>query len=229
MPLTLAQYRARIAQALVDVSNNNYATGALDEALKKARDEYSMFAPLDAESLITLPGDGRTIALNELSGLLAVTQIWWPYNSLLDDDDNEAANLVKGVKLRFDDAQPIVQLKTTGNAQPQTDDEAYVWWTKPHTIQDLDSASVTTFPAPHESAIVLAAAGYAAIGRAADRIDEFNLDQRNPGNLLTWGNTQLAQWRAWLAAIRAGRPAGGTETFGAGWARDDWDSQQSTF
>jgi hypothetical protein len=229
MPSTLAQFRTRIAQALVDTGNTNYATGALDEALRTALDEYTQAAPLGSESLVTLPGVGRTIALNELTGLLNVIQIWWPYDSLLDDDENEAANQVKGFALRFDDARPIVQLKTKNNSQPQTDDETLVWWTAPHTIQDLSSASITTMPAPHESGLVAGAAAYAAIARAIDRADEFNLDLKNPLNLASWGERQLARFNQWLALLRAQGARSGTESFGPGWPTDTWDHQEPTW
>ncbi len=221
---TLTQFRTRIAQTLVDVSNVNYATGALDEALRTALHEYTLVAPLTAESLLTLPGVGRTIALDSLTALIAVQEIWWPYDSLEDDDTNQAANLVIGFRLRFDNALPVILITTAHNEQPQVDDEIYVWWTQPATIQDLDSAAATTLPTAHESGLVIGASAYAAISRSIDRVDEFNLDPRNPNNLHGWGAAQLNRFQLWLTRFKAASPRAPAATYGHPWRLDKWDS-----
>ena len=223
MPSTLAQFRTRISQALLDTSNVNFAIAAIDEALQTALDDYTGAAPFSNEALLTLPGAGRTIALDSITGLLAVTQIWWPYDSLKDDDVNDAANLVDGFVLRFDDARPIVQLKIrSGSGAPVLNDEIYVWYTKPHTIQNLASSAITTVVATHESGLVTGASGYAALARAIDITETYN-QRRAQAEIESWGLRQLATFRAWLAIVHTAAPVGRTKVFGTGWQLDKWD------
>lgn len=221
MPSTLAQFRARIAQALVDTGNTNYATGLLDESLRTALHEYSQAYPLTNDTVIVLPGDGREIALNNVSGLLAVTQVWWPYDS--DSDEEWPPNQVAGFRVYWDDARPVLFLSKLDGDQPQQDDELRLWYTTLHTIQDLDSASTTSIDGDHESNLVQGAAALAALSRALDRADEFNLDPKNPINLLNWGNERLKDYRAWLRELRA-RPSRSAPPWPAkGWSLDKWD------
>lgn len=172
MPSTLAQLEAQVAALLMDSGNAIFSTSVIDAALRMALSEYSDAAPLAMETVLTLPGDGREIALSSLSGLVNVTEAWWPFDS---DATSETwpPNRVRGFRLWWDDASPVLFLDLDDGAsgvhssEPQGDDEIRIWYTKPHTIQNLDSASTTTV-GEHESLIVRGAAGLACLGRAAD-------------------------------------------------------------
>jgi len=223
MPLTLAQLEARVALRVKDPTNVIYSTTDLDDALRLALHDYSRVSPLTAETLLTLPGDGRTIALNNVTDLLSVSEVWWPYDSTLDEDENEAANQVRGFFLRWDDAQPIVVLSTIGNASPQTDDEAYLWYTKPHTVQNLDSASTTTLHAHHETMLAVGAAGYAASSEALDQVGSVHIDPKEVDYLKAWGEAQLRAWRDFLETVRAVSARGGKPWAAKGWSLDKWD------
>jgi hypothetical protein len=93
---TLAQLEARVAARLVDSSNAVYSTATIDEALRTALADYSAALPLAAETYITLPGKGREVALNSLANLIAVLDVWWPF-----DPDTEVwpPNQVAGFRL----------------------------------------------------------------------------------------------------------------------------------
>ena len=103
--------------------------------------------------MITLPGDGREIALSDLTGLTEVTQVWWPYDF---DAASETwpPNKVKGWRLWWDDAQVVLFLDIIDGSQPQTDEEVRIWYVIPHTIQDVDSADSTTIQDAHITKIV---------------------------------------------------------------------------
>src|SRR5262249_40638212 len=104
---TLAQLEARVAARLVDGSNAVYSTATLDEALRTALADYSAAFPAAAETYLTLPGDGREVALSSLTGLMAVLDVWWPF-----DPDSEAwpPNQVAGFRVWWDDGQPVLFL-----------------------------------------------------------------------------------------------------------------------
>jgi hypothetical protein len=69
----LATYRTRILQSLQDTGSAIWSTDAIDEAVRYALHAYNLVLPLEKTSVISLPGDGREIALDGLAGLMAVT------------------------------------------------------------------------------------------------------------------------------------------------------------
>lgn len=221
MPSTLAQLEARVAGVLFDPTVAVWTTAVIDESIRQALGQYQQAAPLTAEALLTLPGDGRTIALNEVTGLLNVTRVWWPYDSAEDDDTNRAANLVTGFNLRFDDGQPIVDIASID--QPQTDDELYLWYTKPHTIQNLDSGSTTSLPADHESIIVLGACAYACFSRATDLNETAGLNTSSTPNYGALGSWYMERFQLALAKVRSPGKGNAGPAFGAAWKLDQWD------
>lgn len=220
---TLAQLQARVAARLVDAANSVFSTATLDEALRSALSDYTAAAPLTAETVITLPGAGREIALNNVTGLSGVTDVWWPYDTAAAvADEVWPPNRVRGFRVWWDDAQPVLFLESFEGAQPQPDDELRLWYTRPHTIQNLDSAAVTTLPAHHESALVTGAAGYAALSENVDQIGALHLDPTESAELRRWGSARLAEFQHFLATVRAAAPAPGP-AFAAGWRMDRYE------
>ncbi len=217
---TLAQLEARLAARLVDVSNAVFAVTTLDEALRAALSEYTAAAPLGMETVLTLPGDGREIALNGVDGLIAVTDAWWPYDS--DGAEVWPPNRVRGFRLWWDDAQPVLSLESDRSGQPQAGDELRLWYTRAHTIQNLDGGALTTLPAHHESALVTGAAGYAALSENVDQIGALHFDPTETAELRRWGTARLAEYHSFLNTLRPTAPAAGP-AFGAGWVLDRYE------
>ena len=220
---TLAQIRDRVEQMLVDPANAIYATGLLDECITQALDEYSHANPLGAETFITLPGDGREIAIDSLTGLINVTEVWWPTDSTASSE-TWPPNRVLGWRLWWDDARPVLFLDTVEQDQPQTDDEVRIWYTKRQTIENLDSATVTSLPGEAESLIVLGAAGHAAMARAEDLIEVAGTDLYQVGVLATWGTKKLNEFRKRLATLQRESSRRGTSYLRSSWILDKWDS-----
>lgn len=218
---TLAQLEARVAARLGDPTNAVYTTASIDEALRSALAEYQTVAPLTAETVITLPGDGREIALSGVSGLLTVSEVWWPYDSSASSE-TWPPNQVKGFRLWFDDAQPLLFLNTINANQPQQSDELRLWYTKAQTIQNLDSAAVTTPPTTHETGLVTGAAAYAALANASAQIGSVRLDPDEVSELEKFALARMLEFRAWLVTIKAAAPTHG-EPFGPGWQLDKWE------
>lgn len=228
MALTLAQYEARVSALLMDTANTIWPTATLDECLRLALHEYSDASPLQFETVITLPGDSREIALAALTGLEMVSDVWWPYDSAATTE-TWPPNRVRGWRLYWDDLQPVLYLETEDDAQPQLNDELRLWYSKIRTIQNLDSASITTVQAEHESWLVLGAAGHAAFARATDLAETAGVSAVSTPNLAALGSRWLKEFRRDLDSLRGAAVVGGPggPAFGAGWRMDRWDLQGS--
>jgi hypothetical protein len=206
---------------LMDTGNAIWSTDVIDEGLRQALDQYNYVNPLTMESVITLPGDGREIALSDLTGLLYVTNVWWPYDSAASSE-TWPPNKVRGFRLWWDDLQAVLFLEIEEGSQPKTDDEVRVWYAKRQVIQDLDSGDATTIRGDHESLVVLGGAGHAAMSRTIDLIETAGTDLYQVGVLGTWGQRKLREFNSQLKLIQRGRARTGP-SWGVGWELDKWD------
>ena len=220
--LTVADLRSRVSVLLMDVSSDIWDDDTIDEALQQALAEYGRARPLGVETVITLPGDSREIALDGLSGLQQVSGVWWPY----DTTDGEAwpPNKVKGFTLWWDDGRPVLFLDVLDGAQPQQDDELRIWYSSAPEMAGLAGATVTTLPAWHETLIVNGAAGHAAMSQVADLVETAGTDTYAVVVLGTFGRAQLKQYRFDLDKLRAGEARSGA-SWGPGWGLDKWDDR----
>src|SRR5436309_13301084 len=124
---TLAQLEARVSARLVDATNAVFSLATIDEALRSALSDYTEACPLTSETYITTPAAGREIALSGVSGFLALTNVWWPF-----DPDTEVwpPNQVGGWRVWWDDAQPLLILSSKTGSQPAASDNVRLWYTK---------------------------------------------------------------------------------------------------
>lgn len=215
---TLAQLRTRVSLWLKDSSNIAWSAGEIDDAIRQALDEYSQVFPLHMETAITLPSDGREIALDGLPGLegiSAVLEVWWPYSTT---EAYWPPNQVAGWRTWWDDSRMVLFLNTAGAGEPQAGDEVRIWYARQHTIQDLDSADATSLPPGGEGLIVEGAAGFAALSGGINRSEVLDLEQ-----VRKWGEIRLQAFRAELERIRRREARSQGQPFGAGWKLDRWD------
>jgi hypothetical protein len=221
---TLVQLEARVAARLADAGGALWALSITDEALRSALSDYSSALPLASETYITLPGAGREIAIDSLTGLIAVLDVWWPF-----DPNTEVwpPNQVAGFRVWWDDARPVLLLASKSGNQPQLNDNLRLWYTKPQTIANLDSAAITTVFPNHESALVTGAAGYAANMALVNQMSSVQVEVGQVPALHQWAAQRLADWHAFLAAIAANSPSFGPP-FGDGWGIDKWDTGRSS-
>ncbi len=116
---------SRVLQLLSDTTPATFTTGQVDESIQRALDEYSQYNPMQGETLLDLPGDGWEIALNNVTGLLRVMAVHWPYDSTAAEEEQEE-NKVTHWFLWWDDAQPIITVVTSDSSMPVEDDEVRV-------------------------------------------------------------------------------------------------------
>jgi len=217
----LAGIRDRVEVMLMDTGNAIYDAGTIDEALRLALDQYNYVNPLTMETVITLPGDGREIALSDLTGLVKVIDVWWPYDSDASSE-NWPPNRVRGFAVWWDDNQAVLFLDILQGSQPKTDEEVRVWYSKRQTIEDLDAASTTTLIGEHESLVVLGAAGHAAMSRTADLVETANTDLYQVGLLGTWGQRKIREFNTLLKQVQRESARSG-RAWRTGWSLDKWD------
>ena len=211
---TLAQLRTRVLLVLLDTASAIFTADLVDDSLRQVLHSYTLVNPLTNETVIVLPGEGREIALDALTNLRFVLDVWWPYDSLSPYE--WPPNRVKGYRLDWDDARPVLNLYQIVGNEPQTDDEVRIWYATPQTIQDLDSASVTTVLAEHESHLVNAAAGQAAMSRSLDLVETAGTDLYQVSILATWGANKLRLFNTWLDSLRQANVRLGP-AWGSGW------------
>jgi hypothetical protein len=226
MTRTLAQFQSRLAAFLMDEANAVWPTTSLDESLRQALNEYSEANPLSMESVLTVPAAGREIALDGLSGLQQVTEIWWPYDSAASAQ-GWPPNRPRGWRLWWDDARAVLLLDADAGAEPQAGDEVRVWYTAGQRIQDLDGADATTVCAEHESLVVLGAAAYACWSRSVDQTETAATAAVSTPNYAALALRFLKLFRARLQEIRSGHGQVRGASFGPGWRLDRWDSAGS--
>jgi hypothetical protein len=218
----LAGIRDRVEQMLMDTGNAIFTADLIDEGLRQALDQYNLVNPLNMEAVITLPGDGREVALSGLTGLLYVIDLWWPYDSDASEE-TWPPNRVRGWRVWWDDNQAVVFLEIAEGSQPQTNEEMRIWYTKRQTIQDLDSADSTTIRGDHESLLVLGGAAHAAMSRTVDLVEVANTDLYQVAMLGTWGQRKLREFQAELKKLQRSSVLRG-RAWGTGWSLDKWDT-----
>lgn len=214
--MELSEYRTRIARYLQDTAAVTWNDDELDDGLRFALREFSEYAPLHAETLITCPAAGREIALDSIDGLFGITKVWWPYDSTAEA---WPPNQVVGWQLLWDDARPVLFFSKLAGGEPQLDDEIRIWYIKRHTVNGLDGQVVTTIIPNHEEMIVIGAAGYASQSKALSlglSIDRDRLD--------TWGYRRISDFRRHLSRLDNQETRSG-EPWGGGWRLDKWDNQ----
>jgi hypothetical protein len=218
---TLAELRDRIEVMLQDTGNAIWDTDVIDEGIRQALDQYNLVNPLTMETVITLPGDGREIALSGITGLLYVLNVWWPYDS---DAATETwpPNRVRGWRVWWDDNQAVLFLEIIEGSQPQTNEEVRIWYAKRQTIENLDSGSTTTIRGDHESLIVLGGAGHAAMSRTVDLVEVSGTDLYQVGILGTWGQRKIREFQAALRNLQREQTKRGPSWL-SGWSLDKWD------
>lgn len=216
----LAAIRDRIEVMLQDTGNAIWDSGVIDEGIRQALDQYDLVNPKHMEEVITLPGDGREIALSGVTGLLSVLDVWWPYDTT--GAEEWPPNRVRGWRLWWDDNQAVLFLEIKDSSQPKADDDLRLWYAKRQTIKDLDSADTTTLRGDHESIIVLGAAGHAAMSRTVDLIEVVGTDLYQVGILGTWGQRKLREFQSELKKLQRAQARRGPSWL-SGWSLDKWD------
>jgi hypothetical protein len=210
----LETLRDRIEALLTDASNVEWSTGELDNALRLALYELSSVLPVRASATIDAVADTWEYSVASISGLVAVVEVWYPYLSTI-------RSLRQPHPVRFRMVSDGVLL-LEGVESPDSSYDLRVFYDKVQTLTGLDSASATTLGDAEKAALVIGAAGYAAIGKARDVTNEVTIGVGVPAVLEKWGKSRLTEFEERIVALAAAANAGEDSRVGWG-AVDKWD------
>ncbi len=183
---TLSDIRDRVEARLQDASNERWSTDDLDEAIRTALEQYSKYQPQHALGTVNISTAGREIDISSLTGLLRVEKVWWDYDST---DPTYPPNY------RQFEVWPGDILFIDDRSEPAAGDVVRVWYTKMHTIEDLDSAGSTTIPVDDEGTIVTGACHFAAQIRSAELAESLTAHKDVVNNLRKYASEQGTNFR----------------------------------
>lgn len=211
----LAEYRTSILASLLD-TGTKYSTTTLDEALRRALNDYTRAFPDFTTADITLTSSGRRVVLTSQTDLITILWCLHPYDSTLTDIYSRARedyvlNWVGGV--------PVLFFK--GNPLPKSGDHVYIEYARPQKVKDLDSASATTVRLDHKAILVAGAAGFAALIRSQMLNEEWGGLPGQMPNLSQWGSTTVKYFHDQLVIIR--QELNLNPFTASKWKLDDWD------
>jgi len=189
----LADLRELVESDLVDAGNVTWSTAELDRAIRQALQRYSLVRPWQAIATINA-ADGREYSLAALTGLIDVEAVWWPYDAADTDAlpawcdfelwNNNTVLFLKSAECPAADAHPL-----------------RVFYTRMHTIKDLDGAATSTYFEEDEEMLVLGAVAYAAVQQARYTVDAVNASARTPEHFMSWARARMDEFEAALVRL----------------------------
>jgi hypothetical protein len=186
----LATLRDHVESLLKDAPNTLWTTAELDDALRRALQRYSALRPRELVTTLTLAAAGREVSLAGVSGLLRPLRVWWPYTA--SEPEYPPAWIrwdILGAATLFLDVP----------GEPQAGDVVRLFYATLHTIDGLDGAAATTLAPDDEETVVLGAAGYAALARAAYATEAVTLSGETATRWRTWAEARLADFELRIA------------------------------
>jgi hypothetical protein len=170
---TLATLEARVRNLLsgsVPALLARWALVNIDEGLRHALEEYSRTRPQLVAGTLTPAAAAREFSLSALTGLISVARVWFPYTAAAPE---YPPNWVEFMEY-FDVGVPKVLMKSA--TAPTGAQVARVFYHKLHTLNGLDAATASTFPASGDGLLCIGGAGYACLQRSTE-VNE------TPGNM----------------------------------------------
>lgn len=221
MALTLIETRTRVTHMLMDTGQEIWPVDVLDEAIRQALAAYSQVFPCLRETVVPIPAAGD-LDLSSLPGLVDVVALRWPYTAG-KAESLQPPNRVIGWRCWRELDRPILELRTLPGSNPPVDDPLYVRYSCVHTVTGLDDALAGSVPPEHAALLVRGSAGYAALFRAIDKVENRSYGSRRtePSLLQNWGNAVLERFQQELEGLRRQRLPVQNRTR---WRLDRWDT-----
>ena len=189
MATTLVSLRDRIETTLQDTGNLTWAEATIDEGITSALANYTKTVPQRKIGTVTLSADGREVDISSLTGLIQVERVWWIFT---------AADPEFPPNWRDFEQYSRILLFINDGSEPQSGDVVRIWYTLPHTLDGLNSATATTLPPEDDSLIVCGASAICALMRAAAISETMTIDGWSPQRMREWGAIQWHRFRQGL-------------------------------
>ena len=199
-------------QATLGDDGTKFTDAHVTAALRLALDDWNEAAPIFAASTLDIVAEQKEYevttedadAVDIIDVLLKVT----------DTQEENHASLV--FDKYTEDARLFIRLQTAQDAS----DHLIIRYTKPHTINGLDSETESTVPEFDDPSLVIGGAYYSLVTRAAARVETINLQKDVSDNYSELAKILKARWERRLKKAAAMRPpVGEPNTFG--W-NDTW-------
>jgi len=206
--------RDQVEDLLKDAGNALWSEGELEQALRLALAEWSALLPARAVATLDAVDGQREVDLSNISGLLGVVEVWYPYDAF--DVHYRRPRPVRWRML--DDATLYLDVED----EPDARYGVRIFYDCTHTLQGLDDATVTSLAAPDRAALVLGAAGYAALARARESISQVSVGLDEAPRYQAWGQARLQEFVQQAYALGQVDSASSDARVGA-WRADKWD------
>lgn len=211
----LTVFRTRILQLLGDPSGTRYATATLDEALSQALEEYSVAVPNLIIEEFTVVSPGREQLITTVPSFLNVLQAVYPFEGGASEQHRSDAFYA------WHDGEYLA-LYIGGPAVPAAGEVIQIYYTIPHSVENLNNAVATTINPAHDGLLSQGASAFCALLRAAQMVETPGKRLEDNANLQKWGQEQRSRFTSSLQSLANGHahtPALPT----AGWKLDGWD------
>jgi hypothetical protein len=194
---------SRVRTYLSDQDIGTWTRDSVEEGIRQALSDYSHRFPLSVIGELTLTSDTREIDISSLTGLIEIDQVWLPYDSA----DPQWPPNRRGYEHWFD--QQVLYIPDDDGrlneyyGEPSSGDVARIFYSTPHSLDGLDSATSTTFRDNHLYALINGSAGYAAVSRAIDLTEKVTKSDKTVVQVVEWGKAQLEWYRSELDTLAA--------------------------
>jgi hypothetical protein len=198
--LTLATFTVRVLDYLMDSANAVFSVATVTEAIRLTVQEYSFAKPRSIIDASLTPANGaREISLATLTNIIDVFDLWYPYDSVNPDPMPIRPEYTM---LDNDGVWSIYLNDTEGDGASKI----RIFYHAAHTLDDLDSATATTFPKHVEPLMVMGAAGHCLLARAVDLAETTGVSAVSTPNYAALGVRYLKKFRAHMGmpAIEGG-------------------------
>ena len=215
---TLATLIDKVQIILGDSAGTYFSDTTRTAAIRQALSEWNMQAPIYKEITIT-PDDNTTYEyeLTAESGAGDACEIIDVLIRHSSDTNVEAVSVDFEQYVKNASDVPHFRLRTPAT----TSDRIVVRFTEYHTINGLDSETVSTLPARHDQAIVDGGAFFAIMIRAASRVETINLSPDQTDNYRELANGFGAMFAQRLSYARRNRQAPVSEPESRTWAEGE--------
>ncbi len=202
---TLTQLITKL-QALLLGDSTTFTTATCTAAIRQALEVINLTTPQRAAETQDAVTDQYEYELEDSAALTI-------FDVLLEGTDTyEDFNVSLMFDAYFEDDRPHIRLRTP----QQTGDVLIIRYTKPYTINGLDSETDSTLPALYDVVLLDGAAWKACLVRAAGRIETINMNQDVTKNFAEMARHFESAFRQGLEVL-ARRPAPRSEPSSIGW------------
>jgi len=181
-----AELRADLHDADVAAAARRWTDAALDRHLARAARELSLALPRERRTTLQTSAGSREISISTLADLVRVEAVEWP------------VGLYPPAFVRFSVWETALTLLV--DAAPAGVEDVTVYWGALHAVDESGS----TVPAYAEEALLLGAAGYAAVEWASFATNRANVAGLEAVNdYAAWGRERLRAFRSELRRLAA--------------------------